>query len=174
MKSFSDIDELISFAEEHEEEVSLTGMIKTAGNDTEILYTPVGCEIWIPISKSAISQSVFLGKQLCNNEVEPPHSHAFVELQISATKAENGDYLRIISAMQSRSTSKAVTTNSSKSALRYFGPVHLLKPIEGSKARSLRDDCGDLRCYYVGDQCPSRCACVGEDGMGFCSTCCIS
>lgn len=178
VKTFTSVDDLFAHSKSQSHIVNLVGMIKESDRDGVILYTPAGCESWIEISKEAIVSISYISEAPCHKPGEEPHTHPYVDMTISLEKHPGADYLRAISSMlRRRSVSSATMITSSTSRnpnqLKYFGSPGTFRPHHPTGIRPLSGECGDMGCYYVGSQCPYGCACIGDDGMGFCSSCCI-
>lgn len=102
MTQFKNTDDLFAHFKQQTDLVVLHGMLKEGPSPSSVMYSPLDCDSWIAIEKTAIAQIDYLSKAPCRKQGEEPHSHPLVRLHINASAVPDSSALRVIASLVSR------------------------------------------------------------------------
>jgi hypothetical protein len=168
---FLDVNSFFEHHDKDEELLELPGFLERSQSTGMVRFAPHGdCRNWIEVPETSVRKIQILRQRAtCVTPEHGYHSHPYVKLSMDASGVQMAEVLlRLVKQLSQRpQVALAPKGRSRPEETRFFS--------NASGLRAVKDNCGaDYRCVYVGDQCEYGCACVSDDGMGFCSTCCIA
>jgi hypothetical protein len=99
MRIFKSVEELFEFSDWKKRQIGLEGVLKAGDNRDTVLFSPVGCNSWVPLTKSSISEIEYLSEKRCT-EGEQSHSYPYVRISVHLDDGSSeGAFLKAIAQL---------------------------------------------------------------------------